>query len=359
MTRHSALRKVRMNASTGTPRFRQIQEQLLRRIASGELAPGDRLPPLRVWAGQVGVAYETMSKAVRELVAKGVLEAAPRRGTVVAGRGRARRRAGAVGVVSPGGLVMLMASRYYHHLLPMVQDELAVHHSRIIFERFDGGKSLAEMFDHLALVDGIILLGNYAYPVEQVRATERLGVPVVFLGGEMEDPAVRVVRSDDFNDVREAVGHLARTGHSRIAVWTDGPADPRLRGFRAGMAEQGLPVSEAFVFYPRDTAAVVERLSTGPGRPTALLVLRNLDRLAAALLELRSRGVRVGTDLYICAYDDDLWRTLAPLGVPYAHIEQQMRETARAAATALLRVIEGNPAGPMHILLHARFIAVP
>lgn len=359
MARRPAYRKVPMRESTGTPRFRQIQDYLLKQIASGKLAPGDRLPPLRPWAARIGVAYETMSKAVRELVAKGVLEAAPRRGTIVAARGKSRGRVGAVGIVSVGSLETLMAGRYYHHLLPIVQDALAAQHARVIFERFDAARPLAEMFNHLALVDGILLLGNFTYPADQIKAVERFGVPVVFLGGEMENPDVHVVRSDDVNDVREAVGHLARMGHSCIAVWSDSPSDPRLRGFRIGMSEQSLEVSEDLILGPMPGAEVAARLTTGSRKPTAFLVLRNLDRLGMVLLELRNRGVRLGKDLYVCAYDDDLWRNLSPLGVPYAHIEQQTRETALAAAQVLLRLIEGKPAGPTHVLLHARFVVVP
>lgn len=359
MPKRSALRRVRVSDAAGTPRFRQIQDYLLKQIASGKLAPGDRLPPLREWAAEVGIAYETMSKAVRELVAKGILEAAPRRGTIVRARGKSRGRVGAVGIVSVGPIESLMAGRYYHHILPLVQDALAAHHARVIFERFDAGQALAEMFNHLALVDGIMLMGNYPYPVDQIKAVEKLGVPVVFLGGEMEDPSVCVVRSDDFNDAREAVGHLARMGHTCIAVMTDSPDDPRLRGFRTGMAEQSLKVHETLVMRSLSAVEIAARLTGGSPRPTALMVLRNMDRLGMVLLQLRSQGVRLGTDLYVCAYDDDLWRNLSPLGIPHAHIEQQTRETASAAALVLLRLIEGKPAGPKQVLLHARFIVAP
>jgi len=240
----------------------------------------------------------------------------------------------------------------------MVQDALAAHHERVIFERHDPARPLVEMFNHLSLVDGIMLLGNYAYPVDQIKSVERLGVPILCLGGEMEDPGIRVVRSDDVNDVREAVGHLVRMGHQSIAVWTDNPNDPRLRGFRIGMKEHGIEARETLLVGGM-AADIVERLTSERPRPTAFLVLRNMDRLGSVLLELRGRGVRLGKDLYVGAYDDDLWRNLAPLGVPYAHIEQQTRETAHAAAQVLLRLTEGKPAGPMHVLLHARFIAVP
>ncbi|HRU07076.1 MAG TPA: GntR family transcriptional regulator, partial [Candidatus Brocadiia bacterium] len=198
------------------PRFRQIQDHILAQIDSGKLAPGQRLPSLRPWAAEIGVAYETMSKAVRDLVSKGILNAAPRRGTTVAARGPARGRAGAVGVVSYGPLTETGYSRYYSALIPMVQDELMARHERIIFERWVPGRPMTAMFQNLQLVDGVMLLGNVVYPAEQIRAVERLCVPVMCVGG-IQETGVCVVRGDDVADCRHAVGELVRMGHSSIA----------------------------------------------------------------------------------------------------------------------------------------------
>ena len=59
-----------------------IREALLRRIGSGELAPGERIVEARL-AGEFGVSAIPVREAIRELVSIGVLEFANHRGAWV------------------------------------------------------------------------------------------------------------------------------------------------------------------------------------------------------------------------------------------------------------------------------------
>ncbi|GAA2365390.1 GntR family transcriptional regulator [Nonomuraea africana] len=61
-----------------------IVEDIKRRVASGKLKPGDRLPPVRQVARQWGVALATATKAMNTLQQQGIVRARPRVGTVVA-----------------------------------------------------------------------------------------------------------------------------------------------------------------------------------------------------------------------------------------------------------------------------------
>jgi DNA-binding transcriptional regulator YhcF (GntR family) len=66
------------------PLYLRIAGDLRRRIAAGELAPGDRLPSTRALAAERGVAPATAAKALEELRRAGVVRAQPRVGTIVA-----------------------------------------------------------------------------------------------------------------------------------------------------------------------------------------------------------------------------------------------------------------------------------
>ncbi|WP_030395063.1 TetR/AcrR family transcriptional regulator C-terminal domain-containing protein [Kitasatospora purpeofusca] len=66
------------------PPFRRIAADLRRRITSGELAPGARVPSNRRLAEDWGVALATATKALTVLRSEGLVEARPRVGTVVA-----------------------------------------------------------------------------------------------------------------------------------------------------------------------------------------------------------------------------------------------------------------------------------
>ncbi|WP_031076655.1 TetR/AcrR family transcriptional regulator C-terminal domain-containing protein [Streptomyces sp. NRRL S-118] len=66
------------------PPYLRIAADIRRRIATGELAPGDRVPSTRRLAQDWGVALATATKALTTLRLEGAVEARPRIGTVVA-----------------------------------------------------------------------------------------------------------------------------------------------------------------------------------------------------------------------------------------------------------------------------------
>ena len=66
------------------PPFEQLRSQVARRAASGDLAPGTRLPTVRALAAELGLAANTVARAYRELEADGVVVTEGRRGTFVA-----------------------------------------------------------------------------------------------------------------------------------------------------------------------------------------------------------------------------------------------------------------------------------
>ena len=70
--------------SDGVPIYQQIVQQIKSLVASGRLAPGEELPPIRVLAKQLVVNANTVARAYRELAAAGVLTNRRTAGTYVA-----------------------------------------------------------------------------------------------------------------------------------------------------------------------------------------------------------------------------------------------------------------------------------
>jgi putative molybdopterin biosynthesis protein len=64
--------------------YERIAAEILRRVAAGELRPGDRLPPIRQAAGEWGVNLNTVARAYAALAERGILETRAGGGTVVA-----------------------------------------------------------------------------------------------------------------------------------------------------------------------------------------------------------------------------------------------------------------------------------
>jgi putative molybdopterin biosynthesis protein len=77
---------------TVVPRYRDIAELALERVAAGEIAPGAALPSVRNAAAELGTAPATVGRAYAELARLGVIEMAPRRSAHVARDGALRAR---------------------------------------------------------------------------------------------------------------------------------------------------------------------------------------------------------------------------------------------------------------------------
>jgi len=73
-----------VDPALSTPLFEQLRDQIIGQIASGELAPGDKLPSVRQLASDLEMAPNTVARTYKELEAAGYLQTRGRNGTTVA-----------------------------------------------------------------------------------------------------------------------------------------------------------------------------------------------------------------------------------------------------------------------------------
>ncbi len=73
----------RVDPKAAVPIYRQITDQIRRRVAAGVLAPGDQLPSVRELAAQLLVNPNTVAKVYRDLEREGLLDARQGQGTYV------------------------------------------------------------------------------------------------------------------------------------------------------------------------------------------------------------------------------------------------------------------------------------
>jgi DNA-binding transcriptional regulator YhcF (GntR family) len=78
--------RIRLDPSAREPLSEQLRSALASRIASGRLAPGERMPTVRELAAELEIAPNTVAKAYRDLAADGFIEGRRRRGTFVSER---------------------------------------------------------------------------------------------------------------------------------------------------------------------------------------------------------------------------------------------------------------------------------
>jgi GntR family transcriptional regulator len=79
--------QIHISSSDGVPIYLQIVNQVKYLVASGRLAPGEELPPIRVLALQLRINSNTVARAYRELEDDGIVEKRRTAGTYVSAAG--------------------------------------------------------------------------------------------------------------------------------------------------------------------------------------------------------------------------------------------------------------------------------
>ena len=82
---NSIMRDVKIDPQDPLELHEQVAAELRRAIADGEAVPGDRLPPAKDLAAELGVNTNTVLRALRELRDEGLLEFRRGRGITVTG----------------------------------------------------------------------------------------------------------------------------------------------------------------------------------------------------------------------------------------------------------------------------------
>ncbi|MFJ7943230.1 GntR family transcriptional regulator [Streptomyces sp. NPDC096354] len=79
--------KIAIDPDAGTAPYEQLRTQISELARSGELPVGHRLPTVRGFAEELGLAANTVAKAYRALESDGVIETRGRNGTFIAAAG--------------------------------------------------------------------------------------------------------------------------------------------------------------------------------------------------------------------------------------------------------------------------------
>jgi len=75
-----------IDADSAVPPYEQVRMRIAELAASGGLAAGTRLPPVRQLATELGLAANTVARAYRELEQAGLVETRGRAGTLITAR---------------------------------------------------------------------------------------------------------------------------------------------------------------------------------------------------------------------------------------------------------------------------------
>ncbi|WP_026413719.1 LacI family DNA-binding transcriptional regulator [Actinomadura oligospora] len=192
-------------------------------------------------------------------------------------------------------------------------------------------------------VDGVLLTSLHAEDPLPGRL-EASGVPTVLGGRPPGIEPVSYVDVDNRSGARQAVEHLVDRGRRRIATIA-GPQDmgvgiDRLTGYRAALAEAGLPelVVHGDFSEASGIAAAEELLARDPGLDA---IFAADDPMAlGAMRVLRRHGRAVPADVAVVGFEDSPSAALSD--PPLTTVHQSAEEMGREMTRLLLARINGE-----------------
>jgi LacI family transcriptional regulator len=205
-------------------------------------------------------------------------------------------------------------------------------------------------------VDGVI----YIQGTTDASALHRLlryRLPTVAVDREVPDAAIDRVVVDNFGGSEAAARHLIALGHRQIACIARhvplSNAAERIRGYRAALAEAGIPANPDYLVpggpgYEEGHRAMTALLDLRP-RPTAVLAYPDVVAIGA-IRAAQDADLRVPGDISVVGFDDI--PVAAFLQPALTTVVVRIREMGQRAIEVLLARIEGREGGaPQRIVL--------
>ncbi|MGB6222125.1 LacI family DNA-binding transcriptional regulator [Haloferula sp.] len=321
------------------------------------MSDSSETPDLSTLAARLGLSPGTISRIlsgqarkyrISKKTEERVLEEARRTGMVVNQMARALR----MRTTRTIGLVMPDISNQFFASMARYIDAMAREIDHVILfsdAQEDSGveaDAVRTMVGHR--VDGVIL-APVGEAVEALELLRNSRVPSVVIDRVVPGSGLPMVGNDNCDAARQAVLHLAKAGHRRIACirgLVSAHLDRgRIRGFRLAMEECGLSVNEDWIKgsdYLVETAeratAELMRLPVG-SRPTAIIPLGTQITLGS-LAELRRMKVRVPDDVSVVGFGEQPWSGL--VDPPLTTVEQPIEKMSVAAFKILFERIRNK-----------------
>lgn len=307
----------------GTPKYRQIVQELRAWMDSGEIRSGDKLPVETELSQKFGVSRQTVRQAVGELVLEGLLERKQGSGTYVRvpqpqnGAGDAAQ----AGARIVGVITTYISDYIFPHIIRGIEERLrAQDYSPLLFSTQNDQTKERQALESLQgspAAAVIVEPTKSALPnpnLDLYAALKERGIPVVMMHAGYDEWDAPVIRIDDRAGARLAVEHLAKLGHRRLGALLksdDKQGLYRLQGLLEGIVQESLTLDADWLrFFSTETrdaagALYAQRLVKTPPaeRPTAVFCYN--DAIASDLIRhLRDSGIRVPESVSVVGFDD-------------------------------------------------------
>lgn len=259
-----------------------------------------------------------------------------------------------------GVLVPEISEGYAASIMRGIEDQLLSEGYFYFVASHRGKPDLIQEYPRMLIdraVEGVILLNT---PVVQA-----LSVPVVVISGHHRVPGVTNIAVDNRKATFDALEHLVKLGHRRIAFFKGhrGSADTeyRWKGILRAAAQLGIEVRPLLTIQlqrdaenpgpsvPEEGYATAQELLATREPFTALFAFNDISAIGA-VRAFRDAGLRVPEDVSVVGFDDI--QAAAYLTPRLTTVRQPLRQMGEMAAKQLLmRISNGHAKAPQLISL--------
>jgi len=326
---------------------------------------------LRDVATAVGVSPSAASMAlsgharISQRTKDAVHAAALELGYVPNSAGRALRagRAASIAVVVPNTGQHVFGHPYFMHLLVGVTTVANERDTALVVSTNPDethGVAAYERVLRSQAAAGAIIASAAADDPNVARMVDA-ALPVVLVGNFPQLPRAVSVWVNDHEGAAAMTRHLVLDHGLRRVGHISGPLDhqsaiDRHEGFRSVVDDPGHDAVGALAVgdYSEDSGRAGARELLDADPDLEALFAANDEMAFGALLELRSRGLRVPEDVALVGYDDFGLARLTTPALTTVHVPAE--ELGRLAAERLFLVITGDPAGPDRTVLPVQLV---
>ncbi len=264
-------------------------------------------------------------------------------------RSLAKRQTHTIGIIVPD-----IANPFFPLVVRGAEDTAQKGGYSVLLCNSDNQREKEECYLELLLskrVDGILLTkapGHFTPLLRRMLSDAQ--VPIVLVMRTCPDVKADAVLTDDLHGAFEAVSHLARVGHRKIAL-VGGPMNvsngrSRWRGYRKALKAHGLPYDGDLVFEGdyRVDSGYRAGLALLPRRPDAVYVANYLMTVGF-MKAAEEMGMRCPDNFGLVSFDDYPW--LGCFRPRLTTVDLPKYELGAEAAQLLLERMKGKLGPPV------------
>lgn len=333
-------------------KHRKIYTDILDRIRSGELRPGQRLPTERELVDLYGVSRPTVAKALSRLQQEGVIDRRPGSGSYVAEIhdtvppvdsryfGLLIPKLGVTEIFEPICARIAQLSR--HHNFHLIWSDSTAHKTSSTAEHFEEAcdRYLEQKIDGLFFVPLELVPDCRKTNERIVRRLTEASIPVVLLDSDYlpypERSPFDLVGVDNIRAGYRAAEHFLKQGAIRVDFvyrpFSAYTVESRLNGCRLALAERGIsmPTGCVHIGEPDDPEFVDKIMETGAEN----LICAN-DATAISLMHtLQKRPENVPDDVRVIGFDNVKFAEFAR--IPLTTFRQPCSELGELAVEVMM-----------------------